>query len=213
MVLILLSFISSYNRPLTGVDNPVPVLLNHGEVLMQIREEPIGKLRGKIAVGIWNSIFLGVSYGDSNLVGYGDMKWDSRPSLDIRMRLFGTGTIESVVGYNNERLDKYEEKDIFAAIGYQLNFGNPNLLISGGSNFNHVESGFDFFGNAILNFSGSHTFHVEYIFGANDEDDERNRINLGYRLQSGSMGVQFDVKDIFSDRIGRQIQIFYRENF
>jgi hypothetical protein len=89
----------------------------------------------------------------------------------------------------------------------------PGLILSGGANYNYdeEEKGADFFGNAALNLAEAHTFHLEYIMGINDED--KNRFNLGYKLQSGSLGIQFDLKNIFSRSVGRQLQIFYRENF
>jgi hypothetical protein len=209
MILFLFSMISSYYEPITGIDNPLPVLLYHGEVLIHIKEEPINKLRAKIGVGIWNGIILSTSFGGTNIVGYGDVEWEDRPALDLRIRLFGNGIIESVFGYNDEPIEEYAEKYIFATIGTHL---FPGLLVAGGINYNYEENnGMDLFGNAVLNLGEAHTFHLEYIMGANDEDE--NRFNLGYKLQPGSMGIQFDLKNIFSGSVGRQLQIFYRESF
>lgn len=209
MILILLSMISTYYEPITGIDNPLPVLLYHGEVFIHIKDEPIDKLRAKIGVGIWNGIILGISFGGTNLVGYGDVDWEDQPGVDIRARLFGNGIIESVIGYNNEPIENYAEKHLFATLGTRL---MPGLILSGGANYNHDEdNGFDIFGNAALTLAEAHTFHLEYIMGANDED--KNRLNLGYKLQSGSMGIQFDIKNILGESVGRQLQIFYRESF
>jgi len=211
MILIILSMISTYYEPITGIDNPLPVLLYHGEVLVHIKEEPINKLRAKIGVGIWNGIILGISFGGTNLVGYGDIDWEDQPGVDIRARLFGNGIIESVIGYNNEPIEEYAEKHLFACIGTRL---MPGIILSGGANYNHdKDNGIDIFGNAALTLAEAHTFHLEYIMGANDEDEYKNRFNLGYKLQSGSMGIQFDLKDILGESLGRQLQIFYRESF
>ncbi len=218
MILVLLSMISTYYEPITGIDNPLPVLLYHGEVLIHIKEEPINKLRAKIGVGIWNGIILGISFGGTNLVGYGDVDWEDQPGVDIRSRLFGNGIIESVIGYNNEPIEEYNEsiegyaeKHLFACIGTRL---MPGIILSGGANYNHDEdNGIDIFGNAALTLAEAHTFHLEYIMGANDEDEYKNRFNLGYKLQSGSMGIQFDLKNILGESVGRQLQIFYRESF
>jgi len=210
MILFLLSIITTYNEPITGIDNPLPVMLYHGEVLIHIKEEPIDNLRAKIGVGIWNGIILSTSFGGTNIVGYGDIEWEDRPALDLRIRLFGNGVIESVVGYNDEPIEDYAKKYIFATAGTRL---MPGLILSGGANYNYdeEEKGADLFGNAALNLGETHTFHFEYIMGANDE--AKNRFNVGYKLQSGSLGIQFDLKNIFSRSVGRQIQIFYRENF
>jgi hypothetical protein len=210
MIFFLLSIITSYNEPITGIDNPLPVMLYHGEVLIHIKEEPIDNLRAKIGVGIWNGIILSASFGGTNIVGYGDIDWEDRPSLDLRVRLFGNGMIESVIGYNDEPIEYYAKKYLFATVGTRL---MPGLMLSGGANYNYEDEvkGVDFFGNAALNLSEAHTFHLEYIMGVNDED--KNRFNLGYKLQSGSLGIQFDLKNIFARSVGRQIQIFYRENF
>ncbi len=209
MIIFLLSMISSYNEPIIGIDNPLPVLLYHGEVLIHIKEEPTNKLRAKIGVGIWNGIILSTSFGGTNLIGYGDISWEDRPALDLRIRLFGNGIIESVIGYNDEPIEEYAEKYIFATVGTRL---MPGLILSGGGNYNFDEgNGADIFGNAALNLAEAHTFHLEYIMGANDNDE--SRFNLGYKLQSGSLGIQFDLKNIFSGTVGRQLQIFYRESF
>ena len=209
MILVLLSMISTYYEPITGIDNPLPVLLYHGEVLVHIKEEPIDKLRAKIGVGIWNGIILGISFGGTNLVGYGDIDWEEQPGVDIRARLFGNGIIESVLGYNNEPIENYSEKHLFACIGTRL---MPGIILSGGANYNHDEdNGLDIFGNTALTLAEAHTFHLEYIMGANDEDN--SRFNFGYKLQSGSMGIQFDLKNILGESVGRQLQIFYRESF
>lgn len=211
MILVLLSMFSSYYEPITAIENPLPVLLYHGEVLIHIKEEPINKLRAKIGVGVWNGIILGISYGGRNLVGYGDVDWENQPGIDIRARLFGNGIIESVIGYNNEPIedDFYAKKHLFACIGTRL---MPGMILSGGANYNHDEdNGLDIFGNAALNLAEAHTFHFEYIMGTNDEAD--NRFNFGYKLQSGSMGIQFDIKNILGESVGRQLQIFYRESF
>jgi len=211
MAILILSFITSYNQPTLGVDNPLPVLLNHGEVYIQIKNEPINKLRTKIGVGIWNSIFLGISYGGGNLVGYGDIEWEEQPALDFRIRLFEAGGIESVIGFNNEPIENYIGKGVFCAVGYRMYLGGLRLLLSGGGNYNTTENGADLFANLAMNINGPHTFHLEYILGANDL--EKNRLHIGYRIQSGALGVQIDLKDILSGDLGRQIQIFYRENF
>ncbi len=209
MILFILSMISTYYEPITGIDNPLPVLLYHGEVIIHIKEEPIDHLRAKIGIGIWNGIILSTSFGGTNIVGYGDVDWEDRPALDFRIRIFGNGTIESVFGYNDEPIENYEEKLIFATVGTRL---FPGLILAGGANYNYQEdNGVDFFGNAALNLGEAHTFHFEYIMGNNDED--KNRFNLGYKLQSGSLGIQFDLKNIFSEDIGRQLQISYRESF
>jgi hypothetical protein len=214
MILFVLSMISTYYQPITGIDNPLPVLLYHGEVIIHIKEEPIdtlraNKLRAKIGVGIWNGIILGTSFGGTNIVGYGDAEWEDRPALDLRIRLFGNGTIESVFGYNDEPIENYAEKLLFVTLGTRL---LPGLMVSGGANYNYQDdNGGDLFGNAALNLGEAHTFHLEYIMGANDED--KNRFNLGYKLQSGSLGIQFDLKNIFSGDVGRQLQISYRESF
>jgi hypothetical protein len=209
MILFLLSMISTYYEPITAIDNPLPVLLYHGEVIIHIKEEPTDNLRGKIGVGIWNGIILGLSFGGNNIVGYGDIDWEDQPGVDVRVRLFGNGIIESVAGYNNEPIENYAEKHLFASIGTRL---LPGLLLSGGVNYNHDEdNGADLFGNAVLTLNEAHTFLFEYIMGANDED--KNRFNVGYKLQSGSLGIQFDLKNIFSGEIGRQLQISYRESF
>jgi hypothetical protein len=210
MIFFLLSIIAIYSEPIIGVDNPLPIMLYHGEVIIHIKEEPIGNLRAKLGVGIWNGIILSASFGGTNIVGYGDIDWEDRPSLDCRIRLFDNGIIESVIGYNDEPIENYARKYIFATVGTrQL----PGLILSGGANYNYEEEvrGMDLFGNAALTIGEAHTFHLEYILGANDE--EKNRFNLGYKLQSGSLGIQFDLKNIFAESVGRQLQIFYRENF
>jgi hypothetical protein len=210
MILFVLSMISTYQEPITGIDNPLPVLLYHGEVIIHIKEEPIDKLRAKICVGIWNGIILGTSFGGTNIVGYGDTIWEDRPAIDLRIRLFSNGIIESVFGYNDEPIENYAKKYLFANVGTRL---FPGLMVSGGINYNYEEEdrGVDLFGNAFINLNEANTFHLEYIMGANDED--KNRINLGYKLQSGSLGIQFDLKNLFSGDVGRQIQILYRESF
>jgi hypothetical protein len=201
--------ISSYYEPITGIDNPLPVLLYHGEVFIHIKDEPIDKLRAKMGVGIWNGIILGISFGGTNLVGYGEVDWEDQPGVDIRARLFGNGIVESVIGYNNEPIEDYAEKHLFATLGTRL---MPGMILSGGANYNHDEDmGFDIFGNAALTLAEAHTFHLEYTMGANDEVD--NRFSFGYKLQSGSMGIQFDIKNILGESVGRQLQIFYRESF
>jgi hypothetical protein len=210
MIFFLLSIITTYNEPIIGIDNPLPVMLYHGEVFIHIKEEPIDHLSAKIGVGIWNGIILSTSFGGTNIVGYGEIDWDDRPALDLRIRLFSNGILESVIGYNDEPIENYAKKYIFATVGTRL---MPGLILSGGANYNYDrdEKGADFFGNAVLNVAEAHTFHLEYIMGINDED--KNRFNLGYKLQSGSLGIQFDLKNIFSRSVGRQLQIFYRENF
>ncbi len=211
MVFLILSFIASYNQPIWGIDNPLPVLLNHGEVYIQFRNEPIHKVRAKLGVGIWNSIILSVSYGGDNLVGYGEVDWEDQPALDLRIRLFESLGLEGVVGFNNEPIENYSGKGAFGTIGYRLFLGSFRLLLSGGGSYNFTEKGADLFANSVLNINGPHSIHLEYILGTND--DCKNRLHIGYRIQSGALGVQIDLKDILSGDIGRQMQIFYRENF
>ncbi len=217
MILMIISFIASYNRPIWGIDNPLPILLNHGEVYIQFRDEPINKVRAKLGVGIWNSIILGVSYGGDNLVGYGDVDWEDEPSLDLRIRLIESDYLESVIGFNSEPIENYKGKDLFILGGISMYLGSFRLLVCGGGNYKFTEpenKGLDLFANSVLNINGPHSIHLEYILGANDDNNNsKNRFNLGYNIQSGSLGVQFDLKNIFSGDLGRQIQIFYRENF
>jgi hypothetical protein len=118
--------------------------------------------------------------------------------------------IDGVFGYNDEPIENYAKKHIYGTAGARL---FPGLMVSGGINYNHEagDKGVDLFGNAFISLNEANTFHLEYIMGANDED--KNRINLGYKLQSGSLGIQFDLKNLFSGDVGRQIQILYRESF
>ena len=50
MIFFLLSMISTYYEPIMGIDNPLPALLYHGEVLIHIKEEPINKLSQKLVL-------------------------------------------------------------------------------------------------------------------------------------------------------------------
>lgn len=216
MVLLIISFISIYNQPTWGIDNPLPTLLNHGEVVVRIKNEPANIMRGKIGVGIWNSILLGVSYGGSNIVGYGDIEWEERPYLDFRIKLLDTGFLLGTAGYNDEPIEggRFESKEMFGILGVRSKMGPFRIIFTGGVNYNSDSESADFFSNAALNLNGPHTFHIEYILGApDDDDDERNRFNLGYSILSGALSVQIDLKDLASDEIGRQIQIGYRQNF
>ncbi|MEO0293159.1 MAG: hypothetical protein ABIN61_02920 [candidate division WOR-3 bacterium] len=209
MTLFIFSILAS-SEGIIGIDNPLPNMLYHGEVFLEVKEEPIGKLRAKLGAGIWNGIFLSLSYGGRNIVGFGDIEWEKQPTIDFRIRLFKNEILESVIGFNNEPIENYAEKYIFITLGTHL---FPMLLLSCGTNYNYEKEkkNLDLFGNLALSLGEVNFLHLEYIMGTNDQ--EKHRVGLGYRIHSGSIGIQFSLKNLFSNEIGRQLQIFYKESF
>ncbi len=217
-ILLLVTFVGIDNAPLTGVDNPLPQILEHGEYMITFRYEPSTLMVPKIKFGLWDRISLGIGYGLSGLVGYEKMDF-SKPWVDLRAMIYDNELFTSTVGYDNEPYDGLTSKDIYLSFGYHAPLIFGYFLTSMALNYSTSKKGLDFSSSNYLLIGETHYIFLEYTLGSNNNGTtERNYVNVGFREMFGAFGVEIDLKNLFmsdphNQGIGRQVKVMYREHF
>jgi len=217
-ILFLFAFVGINNAPLTGVDNPLPQILEHGEYMITFRYEPGGLMVPKVKFGLWDRISLGIGYGLSGIVGYGDISIsEPKPWVDLRAMIYDNELFTSIVGYDNEPYDSLTSKDIYLSFGYHAPLIFGYFLTSMAFNYSTLKRGLDFSSSNYILIGETHYLFLEYTLGSNNDSAQRNYVNAGFREMIGPFGVEIDFKNLFlsppHNGIGRQIKVIYREHF
>jgi hypothetical protein len=76
--------VTAFSSNLYYLDEPAPVSLKHGEYMVSGRLQSNGGLIAWGAVGLFNRITLGLSYGADVLIGYGTPQLNKAPGVQIR---------------------------------------------------------------------------------------------------------------------------------
>lgn len=201
---------SSYS-PISGIDNPLPVVPGHGEVIFNLRVEPDNWIKMKLGVGLWDFFMMSIAYGGENIVGRGDITWGKDLWVDVRSYLYSDYENHILVGYSTEPFSGAVIKGLYLCAGREQGIGFGRIFGSAGINYNFNNKQADFFGDAYLNLGESHYFIIEYTAGLGYT--KKNIFNFGYLNQSMSLGIQIDLKDIINGDIGRELQVIFRESF
>ncbi len=197
------------------VDQPYPLPPGHGVFNVEFRFGPDGGILGYFNVGIWDRFGLGLSYGASNLIGYGDPEFYEQPGVQIRALAIEEGMFYPSLffGFDNQGYGDYSDrynirsKGLYAQLSRSL--GSANLLIVPSLGVNYCfesENQFDMFVGFEAQFGGSGALLIDYSLNLNDPTD-RNKgyMNAGLRLLFyGEMYFEFSLRDLLGNNVADQ---------
>jgi hypothetical protein len=206
------------NELLSLIDIPTAGVLQSGNLAITFDVLPLGVFLTKIELGIFQNFSLGISYGASNLIGFGKPDWYIRPGFHAKFRLFTeTRSIPSfTLGFNSQgkgtffkNSNRYEIKSPgaffsvtknYKFLGYISFHGIMNYsLEKGDKNIN--------FGAGIEKTIGpTVSFIAEYDFALNDNSptsfgDQKGYLNAGIRWSASKvLTIGFDFRNILENK-------------
>ncbi|HTW90397.1 MAG TPA: hypothetical protein VMH22_01630 [bacterium] len=188
IVLLVLVACLSASGVLYNIDQPVPISLAHAEYYIGGRVWGSGGIMMRVALGLFDRVTLGMSYGGDSILGAGKPKFFDRYRPDVQARiavLQEQGYVPNLVlgfesqGYDDCDSQKYSvrEKGGYLCVGKTLDVIDTHCQL--GVNY---WGGFDGFLalNALL--PGSAELMLEYDPAFNDHDKalrHRGFLNFG----------------------------------
>jgi hypothetical protein len=202
------------------VDMNTAGILSRGMFAIATEHLPEGVFILKIDVGIFNQFNFGISYGASNFIGKGDLKFYNYPGVNVKLRIFEEEVSFPAIlfGFDSQGKGNYY-KDL-----KRFEVKSPGFYLAASKNLN-VLGMLSFHG--ALNYSletndqdnnlnltvgvektiGDQTsFVAEYDVGLNDDSKKvgkgKGYLNFGVRWSiAGGLTIGFDFRNIVSNRI------------
>ncbi|MEO0123016.1 MAG: hypothetical protein ABIL69_03320 [candidate division WOR-3 bacterium] len=211
------------------VDQPDIDFLNHGEYGLQLRFGPGGEIIGYGALGLFDRLSFGLSYGASNLIGAGNPGFYKLPGIQVSLLAFEqTMMIPTVIcGFDNQGYGVYDSsrydimsKGLYLQIGEKFEY--PDLLIAPNIGVNYCfERGgrLDLFCGIKFKI-GSTQLMLDYSPNLNDpRDQNKGYFNAGIRfIFYEQVFFEFALRDLLDNsnknqQLNRMIKIGYKSNF
>ncbi|MCX8057680.1 MAG: YjbH domain-containing protein [Ignavibacteria bacterium] len=207
-------------EPRVLVDMNTAGILKRGMFAVSTEQLPEGVFILKMDVGVFNQFNFGISYGASNFVGKGEMKFYKYPGVNVRLRIFDEEPQfpAMVLGFDSQgkgeyidSLRRFEVKSPGFFVVASKNFNFMGLMsLHGSLNYSLENSDQDNNLNIIIGVEktiGSEVSVVaEYDFGLNDDENKvgrgRGYLNAGVRWSIGKgLTLGFDFRNLANNRI------------
>jgi hypothetical protein len=173
-------------RSSTLVDSPTATVLGHGHYRIECRLMHGGSLVAGTGVGIKDRLEVGVSWGMQGLLGRGEVEFNDRTALSLRLLLAEEMELPAIaIGFDNqgygawdEDRERYERKSKGFFLTLTRNWYGPlgtDVATTGGINYSgedRDESSLDFFAGLEQDFDGRVALLVDYAAGLDDRRDE-----------------------------------------
>lgn len=226
-------------EPRQLIETPTAGLLPRGSFDLDFRFYDGNGILGRISVGLFDRVMVGVSFGGQDLLGNRTVQWNPKPEFAAKVRIVEEDySIPAVaIGYTSQGYGAYDEtlsrytsksKGIYGV--FSKNFNSPlgQGGLHGGLN-RSLENGdedqdLSGFIGVDKQFGKDFVLLLEYDFALNDNEDNslgsgRGFMNAGVRWAiSGQFTMEFDVKNIFRNgqrnpNPDRELRIVYFEHF
>jgi len=206
-------------KPINLIDVPTSNFLLIRRFQLKMRVYDMGGMLAGLSVRLSPRLMFGVSYGGQNIIGFGRIRWNEAPGVNVRYRV----RIEDVrfpgvaVGFNSQgygpyysELKRYQIKSkgfyIVASKNYSI---LKDLGLHGGVNYSSENTGsekdMNFFVGAHLLVDRELSLLWEYDFAINDNDDKSVGTGKGYMnvavrwAFSPSLMLEFSVKNLLKN--------------
>jgi hypothetical protein len=200
------------------VDSPTATVLGHGGYRIECRLMHGGSLVAGTSVGIKDRLEVGVSWGMQGLLGRGEVEFNDRTALFLRLLLIEELELPAVViGFDNqgygawdEDLERYERKSKGFFLAVTRNWYGPlgtDVATTGGLNYSgedEDESSLDFFAGLEQDFDGRFALVADYAAGLDDRQNESPR-----RYGSGRGWLDLGLRWNVVDQV--QFKFFFRD--
>jgi hypothetical protein len=199
---------------------------------------PRGAFIGKLEVGVFDNMSIGISYGGSNVIGAGSPSWYKYPGVNLRYRALNESFLLPALTFGFESQGKGAYFDSsgryaikspgffgavsknFAFMGFFSVHGALNYTLenSDGDNYVNLSVGFEKTIGPSLSVIG------DYDFALNDNNTKyfgngNGYLNMGLRWVMGEgFTLGFDLRDLLSNKkwspttADRSIKIEYIKN-
>lgn len=197
------------------VDQPYPQMPFHGVFNVDLRFGPDGGILGYANIGMWDRLGLGLSYGASNLIGYGDPDFYEKPGVQARLMAIEEGMFYPSIflGFDNQGYGEYAErydirsKGLYGQISKSMAVWGVGIVASAGCNYClESDAGFDAFCGIEARFGPSGGLILDYSLNLNDPTDQnKGYFNAGLRLFfDGQTYFEFAVRDLLDNNFNDQ---------
>lgn len=212
------------------VDSPTATVLGHGHYRIRCRLMDGGSLVAGTSVGIKDRLEVGVSWGMQGLLGRGEVEFNDRTALSLRLLLVEEMQLPAIlIGFDNqgygrwyeqvnldddpalETVERYERKSKGFYVALTRNWYGPlgtDVATTGGINFSgedRDESSLDFFVGLEQDYRGQFALLIDYAAGLNDRSDEEPLSSFGRGLGWLDLGLRWNVVG------GVQFKFFFRD--
>jgi len=211
------------------IDQPDIDFLNHGEYGLELRFGPGGEIIGYGALGLFDRLSFGMSYGASNLIGAGNPGFYKLPGVQVGLLVFEQAMMLPTVicGFDNQGYGVYDSsrydimsKGLYFNIGEKFEY--PDLLIAPniGVNYSFEQGGrLDLFCGIKFKI-GSTQLMLDYTPNFSDSrDNNKGYFNAGIRfIFYEQTFFEFALRDLLDNsnknqQLNRMIKIGYKANF
>lgn len=113
------------------IDMPAAGILKKGVVSVSTDVMPGGTVMGRMEVGVFNNMSIGISYGGANIIGTGSPKWYKLPAANFRFRVMDETTTMPylTVGFDSQGKGEYIDSTGRYAVK------SPGLFLAGSKDF------------------------------------------------------------------------------
>ena len=213
-----------YKRPLNLIDNPTANFLDSTYFQVKLRMYGEGGMLAGFNIQVKKHIMIGVSYGGQNVVGYGTIKWNEAPGIQLRFQvspeIYPFPAI--AIGFNSQGYGSYyaatdssdgryqiKPKGFYLTGSYNYTSILGGIGLHVGLNYNNENKGTDqdlnFFLGASVVFWNDISILLEHDFAINDNDKNSIGTGKGYTnaavrwFISRNLLLEFSVKNLLKN--------------
>lgn len=197
------------------IDSPSPEAILQGDYSVSMRIGPGGSLLVRLSSVPFDGLFIGLSYGGEKILGYEDPLFYRSPGIEARVLILEEALLipRLVLGFDSQGYDwddsnfKIRSKGIYVLLGKNISMFQSGI----GMNYNTEDRKIGFFGGIILSLSPIFSFVGDYSIYPDEEN--RDFLGLGARINFEGVLLQFTFRDITGKKIGRALDLGYTGYF
>lgn len=213
-----------YEKPLNLVDTPTANFLDSTYFQVKLRMYGEGGMLTGFNIQVKRHIMIGVSYGGQNVIGYGTIKWNEAPGIQLRFQVAPEiyPFPAFAIGFNSQGYGAYytatdsssgryqiKPKGFYVAGSYNYTSILGGIGLHVGLNYNNENKGTDqdlnFFLGASIVFWNDISILLEHDFAINDNDKNSIGTGKGYTnaairwFVSKNLLLEFSVKNLLKN--------------
>ena len=179
-----------------------------------MRVGPDGELIARLSSSPFSGLSIGISYGGSNIIGYGSPDFYSIPGVTVRFIIIEETpyTPRIICGFDSQGYDydgdrfKTRAKGVYGLLGKDIGFFALGVGINYSVSIDERETGL--FAGAIMELSPTFAFVGDYSLYS-----DSNSLLAGVRVGFGDVYFGFSLRDITGKTVGRVLDVGYEGYF
>jgi len=236
------NYVYSYFQPYRNIETPTAGILPHGGYILNIRQDPNGRLTGNFGIGFLGRVYFSLGYGGGNIIGDGEPLWNPYPFVEARVRILDESFVipALAIGYSSYGYGEYfneeerfkRKQNNFYIVGSKaveiFNYGAVHLGAEFIPNPDSGESKIDFFTGAQVAVNNYIEIIADFRLGMSDKIKDNyfgegySYLNAGVKMWAlPSLSVAFYFSNILENgeegttfnKISRSMEISYEGLF